>query len=316
MTAVTAASRRLFFRDASPATLATLGLLGVTATWGSTFFLFKDVNTRVPVADFLSLRFLLAAVVLTVVMPRAMSSLSDAERRQGIVLGAVYGVAQVLQTSGLQHTSASVSGFVTGMYVVFTPVLGLLLLRTRVSRTAWLAIGLSTAGLGVLALQGLALSGGTAITLASAVLYAAHIVGLGVWSRPGSALGLTVVQLWSITAVCLVAAVPGGLTVPTRGGDWLVLVYASLVAGALALIVQTWAQAHIAPTRAAVVMTMEPVWAAFFAVSFGGEPLGVRLLIGGALILGAMYLAELGPREPDEPDLAEGVGGVCHVGPV
>ena len=293
-----------------------LGLLGVTAAWGSTFFLLKDVVERVPVSDFLAARFALAAVAVWLLAPRCVALLTPAERRSGVLLGVVYGGAQLLQTVGLQYTSASVSGFVTGMYVVFTPLLGAVLLRARIGRTVWLAVGLATAGLAALSLQGFAIGGGEALTLASAVLYAAHIVGLGVCSSGRNALGLTVVQLLTITAVCGAAAAPGGVVLPSTGGDWFALVYMALVAGALALVVQTWAQAHLAATRAAIIMTMEPVWAGFFAVLLGGERLGPRVVLGGGLVLAAMYLVELGPREPGEQDVAEEVGGVTHVGPV
>lgn len=296
---------------------ATLGLLAVTATWGSTFFLLKGVVTRVPVADFLALRFVLAALALTVVAPRALRRLDAADRRAGLVLGLLYGLAQVLQTEGLRTTSASVSGFLTGTYVVLTPVLAALLLRSRIAGVTWLAVGLSTVGLAVLSLRGLAVGGGEALTVASALLYALHIVGLGRWSRPGTALGLTTVQLWVVAAVCLVTAVPGGLTPPSTAGDWGSLVYMALVAGAAALGVQTWAQSRLAPTRAAVIMTMEPVFAGGFAVLLGGEVLTVRVLVGGAVVLAAMYLVELGPGQSGSAGtVAEDVGAVTHVGPV
>jgi drug/metabolite transporter (DMT)-like permease len=300
----------------SSTTWAVLGLLAVTAAWGSTFFLLKGVVERVPVSDFLAVRFLLAAAAVWLIAPRSVSRLTSAERRSGIVLGLVYGGAQLLQTVGLQTTSASVSGFVTGMYVVFTPLLGALLLRARIGRTVWIAVGLSTLGLAVLSLQGFAVGGGEALTLASALLYAVHIVGLGVWSSARSALGLTVVQLLTITVVCGAAAAPGGVVLPQTGGDWFALVYMALVAGAAALVVQTWAQAHLTATRAAIIMTMEPVWAGFFAVLLGGERLGLRVVLGGGLVLAAMYLVELGPRRPGEQDVAQEVGGVTHVGPV
>ena len=303
-------------RRTTDARLATLGLLGVTAAWGSTFFLLKDVVERVPVSDFLAVRFALAAVAVWLIAPRAVAALTPAERRYGIVLGVVYGAAQLLQTVGLQYTSASVSGFVTGMYVVFTPLLGAVLLRARIGRVVWIAVGLATLGLGVLSLQGFAIGGGEALTLASALLYGAHIVGLGVWSSARSAIGLTVVQLLTITVVCGAAAAPGGVVLPQTGGDWFALVYMALVAGALALVVQTWAQAHLAATRAAIIMTMEPVWAGPFAVLLGGERLGPRVVLGGGLVLAAMYLVELGPRAPDEQDVAEDIGSVPHVGPV
>ena len=291
------------------AALPVAGLLAVTAVWGSTFFLLKDVATRVPVPDLLAVRFLVAAGVLALLFPRAVGRLSPADRRAGVVLGVVYGGAQLLQTVGLETTSASVSGFVTGMYVVFTPFLAALLLRQRLGWIAWSAVALATFGLGLLSLQGFAVGAGELLTLAGALLYALHIVGLGRWARASEAIGLTVVQLATVAVVCLVGALPGGVQLPDRTYDWVALLYVALLAGAGALVVQTWAQAHLAPTRAAVIMTMEPVWAAAFAVALGGESLGPRVLVGGALVLAAMYLVELAPaRAPGlEDDVREPV---------
>lgn len=276
--------------------LATLGLLSVTAAWGSTFFLIKDLLDRVPVADFLAVRFTIAAAVLWLVAPRAVARLSPLARRRALALGLVYGAAQLLQTAGLAHTSASVSGFVTGMYVVLTPLLAAGLFRTPVGRSAWAAVALATGGLALLSLQGFAVGLGESLTLVAAALYALHIVGLGAWSKPQDAVGLSVVQMGVIALMCWVGALPGGVVLPATGADWASMLYMALVAGALALLVQTWAQAHMAATRAAIVMTMEPVFAAAFAVALGGEHLTARMVGGGVLVLAAMYLAELGPR--------------------
>ena len=284
--------------------LPVVGLLVVTAVWGSTFFLLKDVVDRVPVPDFLAARFVVAALALALLFPRAVARLSPHDRRVGVVLGLLYGGGQLLQTLGIQTTSASVSGFITGMYVVFTPFLAALLLRTRLGWAAWTAVALATLGLGLLSLQGFAIGAGELLTLAGALFYALHIVGLARWSRPAEAIGLTVVQLATVSVVCTLGALPGGVALPDRAYDWGVLLYMAVVAGAAALVVQTWAQAHLAPTRAAVIMTMEPVWAAAFAVVLGGEALGPRVLVGGALVLAAMYLVELAPsRGGLEPDL-------------
>src|SRR3954469_10274246 len=133
--------------------LATATLLAVTACWGSTFFLIHDLLERVPTLDFLAVRFSIAGVLLLLAAPRAVGRLSPEARRQAAVLGSLYGVAQILQTAGLAHTPASVSGFITGMYVVATPVLAALLLRTRVTRVTWLAVLLAFAGLAVLTLD-------------------------------------------------------------------------------------------------------------------------------------------------------------------
>ena len=115
-----------------PATrLATLLLVSVTAVWGSTFFLIRDLVAHVPSADFLAVRFAIAAVVMAVVFRRQVLALGRRELAVGLGLGVLYGLAQLLQTTGLEHTDASVSGFVTGTYVVLTPVLGALLLGDR-----------------------------------------------------------------------------------------------------------------------------------------------------------------------------------------
>ena len=284
---------------ARAAAWATLGLVSVTTVWGSTFFLIKDLVGRMPAADFLAVRFLIAAVSMVALFHRALSRLSRREWLQGVGLGAVYGIAQMLQTSGLEHTSASISGFATGMYVVFTPLLGTVLLRQRLPPVTWFAVLLAVGGLALLALHGFSLGYGVILTLVSALLYALHIVGLGTWSRPGHAFALSTVQMLVIAAVCLLATVPRGPTLPPDGKAWGAVVYMALAAGAGAMLMQTWAQAHLSATRAAIVMTTEPVFAAGFAVAFGGEALTWRMVGGGALVLAAMYLVELAPRRAD-----------------
>ena len=137
------------------------------------------------------------------------------------------------------------------------------------------------------------------MTLASAAVYALQIIGLGRWSSASAAAGLSAMQMIVIAAVCVVAAAPGGIELPAGTGAWTVVLYMALVAGALAIWGQTWAQAHLPATRAAIVMTLEPVFAAGFAVAFGGEVPTPRMLVGGALVLGAMYVVELRGRRRD-----------------
>jgi drug/metabolite transporter (DMT)-like permease len=280
--------------------LAFLALLAMTAAWGSTFFLIKDVVTRIPVADLLVIRFAIATLALALIAaPRL--HLSRPVLAYGALLGLLYGSAQILQTAGLAHTAASVSGFVTGLYVVVTPLLTALILRRRIPRPTWLAAILATVGLGVLALHGFALGYGELLTLVSAVIYAGHIVALGRFSTPETTLSLSLVQLIVITLVSAIAALwptagsGGGIQLPSTAGDWLIVLYVALVASALTMVLQTWAQAHIEPSRAAVIMAMEPVWAATFAVALGGETITLRMIIGGLAIVSAMYLVERPP---------------------
>jgi len=283
--------------------LATLTLLAITAGWGSTFFLIKDLLDRVPTLDFLAVRFAIASVALVLLAPRALGRLTRDSRRHAVVLGLLYGFGQILQTAGLAHTPASVSGFITGLYVVATPLFAAALLHMRITRVTWGAVLLAVAGLAVLTLDGLSVGYGEALTFVAAMLYALHIVGLGAWSAPGQAMGLAIMQLIVIAVVCLVCTAPDGIVLPERASDWASVLYMALIPGALAIVGQTWAQSHLPPTRTAIVMSMEPVFAAFFAVLLGGESLTARMLFGGALVLTAMLVVELAPRRKLEGEV-------------
>ncbi len=115
---------------------------------------------------------------------------------------------------------------------------------------------------------------------------------------------MTIVQLIVIAVICLVCTAPNGMVLPSRIGDWASMIYMAVFAGAAAMIGQTWAQAHLPPTRAAIIMSMEPVFAALFAVLYGGESAGLRMVVGGLLVLAAMVMAELTPRRRVEAEVA------------
>ena len=153
----------------------------------------------------------------------------------------------------------------------------------------------------MLSLQGFAIGYGELLTVASALVYAAHIVALGRLSEPGTAWALSVVQMATIAVVCGIVALPDGIRLPASGLDWTIVIYLALIAGALTMLLQTWAQARVEASRAAVIMAMEPVWAAAFAVAFGGESITWRMVLGGGAILTAMYLVELAPQRRPSP---------------
>ena len=283
------------------ARLATLLLVALTAVWGSTFFLIHDLVETLPPVDFLAVRFTIAAVVMVVAFWRPLRALDRRQVSVGVGLGVLYGLAQIAQTQGLATTPASVSGFITGTYVVLTPVFTALILREKVAGSTWAAVVLATVGLALLSLNGFSIGVGEAITLLAAALYALHIVGLGRYSASEIAVGLSVVQMVVIAVLCVVGAVPGGIALPQGAGQWASVLYMVVFASILALWAQTWAQAHLPATRAAIIMTVEPVFAAFFAVTLGDESLTTRMLLGGALVLTAMYAVEiLARRRPGE----------------
>lgn len=280
------------------AVLPTFSLVLVCVIWGSTFLVVKDAVARMPAMDFLAWRFTIAALAMVVIRPRAVRRLDARGRRLGAVLGLVLAVGYITQTIGLEHTPASVSGFITGLYVVFTPLCMAVLLHRPVGRLTWLAVALATAGLGLLSLHGFSIGVGEALTLVCALAFALHIVGLGEWSSSYDAAGLVVAQLGTVALVSIVIAAPQSLAPPPDAGVWGAVLLTALAATAVAFFLQTWAQARLSPTRAAVVMTMEPVFAGIFGVALGGDTLSVRTVVGAVLVLAAMYAVELGGLQP------------------
>ncbi|MBW3086112.1 hypothetical protein KEM60_02323 [Austwickia sp. TVS 96-490-7B] len=275
---------------------ATLLLLAVTTAWGSTFTLTRDLVATIPSADFLAVRFSIAAAVMVPLLWRSVRALPRRSLIAGLGLGALYGVAQLLQTVGLEHTSATRSGFLTGLYVILTPVLAAVGLRQRLRTETWVASSLAVIGLAILCLGSVGWGLGETLTLASAAVYAMHILGLGAISRGDTALGLSAVQVGAVAMISLIATGPRGIQLPHSPTQWGIVLYLALICGAFAMWAQTWGQAHMPATRAAIVMTTEPVFAAIFAIAWGGEHLTWRVVLGGALVLSAMYVVEIGPR--------------------
>lgn len=265
--------------------LAHVAVLVVTAVWGSSFFIIKGAVTAMDPFDFLAVRFAIAAGLGSLIFWPRLRGLPRQQWGTGLLLGMIYGAAQVAQTVGLRHTSASISGFITGTYVILTPLLVWVVFRTRMGLVGWGAVLLATAGLGMLGLTGTAQGNlGEALTLLGALLYAVHIVVLSRLVTTIDAVALAAVQLVGIEIICLGSALPGGIVVPHAAGAWGPILYTAVVSGIATMLLQTWAQRHIPPTRAAILMTFEPVFAALFAVLLGGEHLTARIVIGGVLI--------------------------------
>lgn len=304
----------------NPQTVALLALLAVTAAWGATFVTVKGAVAHGSVLSFLTWRFFLGGGLLALLRPRCLLRLTRRQWARGVFLGLVLAGGYALQTFGLRYTSAAVSGFLTGLQVVFTPMLAWSVLRERPGARAWAATAFATMGLAVISLRGFSVGPGEILTVASAVFFAGQIVGVGRWSPTGDAYGLATVQLLTVAACCGLATLPKGPTLPARAGDWGTVVVTAVVATALAFVVQSWAQSHLSTARTAIVLTMEPVFAALVAWG-AGEPVGWPVLAGGSLVLVAMLAIDLprpglvlrrrglsprgGPRSVPQHDLAE-----------
>ena len=273
-----------------------LALVAVAAVWGVTFPVVKEAVQRVPPFEFLALRFILAAVVMTaVILPRR------AESRGALGPGSIAGLAlfagYAFQTVGLQYTRASNAGFVTGLFVVFAPIFSALFLSRRPGAGPLLGVVLATAGLALLSLTNdLDVRRGDVIVLFAAVSFAIQIVLLARFAPRFSPAALTAAQMW-------VAAVLSGvwtlMAEDLRAPDayvWMAVVVCGLFASAAAFFIQTAAQRHIGPTRTAVILVSEPAFAGLFGVILLDESLTARGWLGAALILAGMLVAELAPR--------------------
>lgn len=276
-----------------------LALVGVAAVWGGTFVVVKNAVAHYPVNAFLAWRFALATVALAAAFPSAVLRLDARAVRTGLLAGVFLTAGYVFQTWGLERTSASKAAFVTGMFVVITPVLQTVVLR-HVPRLETMA-GVAVATVGLWLLSG-GPSGswnvGDTRVLVCAIAYSIHMIVLGSAGRHHEPIGLTVVQL------ATVAVTTGALsvlfekaTVPKEPRLLGAIILTALLGSAAAFVVQTYAQRIIAPSTVALILVTEPAFGGLFGW-LSGERIGMRGIAGASLILGAMaYVEALGSRE-------------------
>jgi prepilin-type N-terminal cleavage/methylation domain-containing protein len=273
--------------------IALLALLAVTAVWGVTFVQVKDAVELYPLFAFLAVRFAIASATLAVPGAGRIRGLGRRGVGAGVLLGALLALGYALQTAGLERTTVSATGFVTGMYVVLTPLLALALFRVRTRAGAWLGVALAAAGLAMLSGVGGGDVAGNLLVLGGAAAYSLQIVLLERYAPRYDAIAFTLVEMLAALAVLgAVAAVRGDLTVPSGWTVWSALVVTGVFASALAFLVQTWAQRRTSATRTALAFAMEPVFAAVFGVALDGDRLGVLGWGGCVVIMAGIILAE------------------------
>jgi len=287
---------------------AELGLVGIAAVWGLTFVMVKDAIELLPTMAFLGYRFAPAAVLVAVLFWRQLRALSPAGWRAGALMGAFLTAGYVLQTLGLERTGASNAGFITGLFVVLTPLLGALLLRERLTPLAWGAAVASAVGLYLLSGAGGELNlRGDGLVLLCALAFSAHILATSRAVAEHHAGALLVVQLGVCGVVCLgVAAACGDIEAPEGATVWSALLVTSLVASALGFFVQTFAQRHAPPARTALILASEPAFAGLFGWLLGDERLSLVAWLGALVILAAIVAVEVGPRLRPPRPLPEG----------
>jgi drug/metabolite transporter (DMT)-like permease len=265
-------------------------LLGVAAIWGGAFVVMKDTLHRLDVNSFLAWRFIIATAILILLRPQALGHIDRKFLFKGALIGTFLGAGYILQSFGLTMTTVAKTGFITGLYVVFTPLFAALVLRKRINRWQWISVALATLGLALLSYNGVNIATGDVLVFLSAAAFAAHIVALGEWSSAMDVYALTIVQLGTCAVITTLASLKSGFHLPPDHGVWWAIIYTAVFATSVAFIFQTWAQSFMPATTVAVVLTMEVVFAAWFGVWFGHETMRTKILFGGLMVIAAMYL--------------------------
>ena len=275
--------------------LAPWALLLVAAMWGISFVWMKDILDQQDVYSFLVSRFLVAALAMILIRPKVLLVFTKEMTVKGLAVGMVLGAGYIFQTLGLERTTPAITGFITGLYVVITPLIAFLFLKEKLTLAMWGYIGVAVIGLAILSVQGWSVGLGEIFVFISAFLFALHIILLGAWSKKFDAYALTVLQLLGCALLSAIPASINGYVAPPDTQVWLVILFTALFATAFAFVIQTWSQARISTTKVAVILTMEVVFAALFSFAYGMEPFTLRLALGGGLVLIAM-LAIVQPK--------------------
>ena len=277
---------------------ADLVLVGIALIWGATFVMVKNALDTVGPVTFIAWRFVAATVTLLVIFHRRMRGLLPAEIRAGILLGLWLGTGYVLQTTGLQHTTTGETGFITGMNVVIVPILSAVFFRKPPGWKTAAGILVATVGLGLLSLDAsLQVQPGDLWVLGGAVAFALHIVSVSEFAARHDPVRVAVVQLGAgavlITGAAFVFETPS-LQLPVL--TWEVILFTGVVATALVFSTQIAVQRFTTSTHAALILSLESPFAAIFGWWWASERLGSKELVGCALIMAGIIIAELSGR--------------------
>lgn len=274
--------------------LAVIALLGVGFVWGAAFVLMKDAIEQQPYMDFLATRFSIAAIAMLLLRPRLSLRMQPGDLKYGSLIGVVLALGFITQTIGLSLTTAATSGFLTGLYVVFTPIIAWVFTRKRFPVRVIVGVLLAVVGLSVFsgAATDIEFQVGQIWLVGCAVFFAIHILLLGKFGRTRNSYRIAMIQIGFAAIVCWVFALADGYQPPPNGEVWFAVLFTALLSTVIAFWVQTWAQTLIDPARVALLITSEVIFTAILAVGLGQEPITTAMVIGGSVMLTAMLIVE------------------------
>ncbi len=267
-----------------------LGLLATTAVWGGAFLVMKDSLVRQDVYSFLASRFILAAAFMFIYKPKSLTGLDRKFVKRAVLIGLLLCSGFIFQTFGLTQTTVSNTGFITGLYLVFTPLISWLLLKREIFKVQWLAVLVATIGLYFISFNGISVGIGEILVLISALLFAGQIVALGEWSDGENTYALTLIQILVSAVIFFALSLKDGFQLPPDNAVWSAVFYTAFFATFLGCLIQTKAQSVMSATVAGVLLAMETPFALFFGLYFDNDPITLRIISGGTLVLIAMAL--------------------------
>lgn len=282
--------------------LAVIALLFVGFVWGAAFVLMKDAIVLQPYMDFLATRFTIAALAMILLRPVVSLKFEAGDLKYGGLIGVVLAFGYITQTIGLELTTAATSGFLTGLYVVFTPLIAWLFVRRKISGKV--AIGVLFSIVGMAIFSGAATSTefqvGQIWLVVCAVLYAVHILLLGHYGQTRNSYRFAMLQIAAVAIVTWGFALVDGYQPPPNLEVWFAVLFTALLSTVLAFWIQTWAQTLLDPARVALLITSEVIFTALLAIGLGQEPLTLAIVVGGGMMLTAMLIVEW-PKKGEKP---------------
>lgn len=269
-----------------------------TLIWGGTFLVVKNTIRLSGPFTYLALSYGIGSLSLALIFHRRLFRISRAELLSGLVLGIILFTAYALQTIGLQFTTVSKAGFITGLYIPLVPVFAFLLLRQKPTQGAFVGFALSLAGLFLISFNdkfNLTFGLGETLILGGAIAFALHIVNVSKFAPNVDAINLAIVQL-ALTSLLSFVAIPIArepIFIPPLI-VWGSVLFMGVVDLAFTLSTMIWVQQIVSGTRAALIYALEPMWAALFGYLLAGDKLSLLAWVGCGFILTGMIIGRVG----------------------
>ncbi len=275
--------------------IADFSLLMVAIFWGGSFVVAKNMLTQISPFYYLGIRFSAAAIILAAIFYKKVRQMTVNEIKKGLMIGLFLFLGFATQTVGLVYTTPARQGFITGLNVVMVPFLYMIFAKEKVGKKAIAGAFLATMGLSLISFKEgvLNFNTGDLLTLFCAVFFAAHIVAIAILVKKADPINLTVIQLALTGVLSLLIALVFEQTPHLEPISFLLgMSYVVIFCSVLAFLIQNVAQSFTFPTHAAIILSLEGVFGALFSWMFWGENLTIKFVIGAALILAGVIIAE------------------------